>query len=90
MKLVWDEQKRADCLRERGLDFADAAQVLAGPTHRFVDQRSDYGEVRMVAVGYLHGRMMIVVFTDRINERRIISMRKANERDQKKYESRMG
>jgi|GEM_PF-3233873 uncharacterized DUF497 family protein len=43
--LSWDEAKRAICLAERGLDFADAGTVLDGVKFQFVDDRQDYGEI---------------------------------------------
>lgn len=53
------------------------------------DNRRDYGEARMVALGYIELRLMAVVFTDRPTdqptERRIISLRKANSREVTRY-----
>ena len=51
MKISFDQAKRDTNLAERGLDFVDAPEVLAGKTFRFQDDRADYGEVRMVAAG---------------------------------------
>ena len=62
--ITFDLPKREWTLLKRGLDFADADIVFAGDTLDFVDDRQDYGEVRMISVGHLH----------------MISMRKANER----------
>jgi uncharacterized protein len=54
------------------------------------DRRQDYGEVRMLTVGYLAGRMVMVVWTPRGKEtRRIISMRKCNDREQARYRDRL-
>ncbi len=83
--ITFDPRKREITLAMRGLDFADAADVLAGQTFRFVDDRADYGEVRMIAVGLLKGRMVVLVYTDRPTGRHIISMRKANAREQDRY-----
>jgi hypothetical protein len=85
MHISFDPAKRDRALRERGLDFLDAAEVFASITYRWVDDRHDYGEVRMVTIGRLHGRMVVVVWTQRGETRHIISMRKANEREQAKY-----
>ena len=90
MKISFDQAKRDTTLAERGLDFVDAPEVLAGKTFRFQDDRADYGEVRMVAAGLLRGRMVIVVYTDRPDGRHIISMRKANDREQRRYENQLG
>lgn len=53
------------------------------------DKRRNYDEARMVALGYIGLRIMTVVFVDRPpelpTERRIISLRKANSREVKRY-----
>ena len=69
----------------RGLDFLDVPKVFAGPQFQFEDSRADYGESRIVTVGLLGGRMLILVWTARGDARHIISMRKANEKEQRRY-----
>jgi uncharacterized DUF497 family protein len=54
------------------------------------DVRFDYGEARFVTVGLLSGRMVVLAWTPRGNARRIISMRKANEREQERFGPRLG
>jgi len=49
------------------------------------DDRFDYGEVREVAFGYIQGRLFVCVYADRDAERRVISLRKANKREVKRY-----
>jgi uncharacterized DUF497 family protein len=90
MKLSWDPEKRDRTLAERGLDFEDAAQVFAGTTVDFIDDRQDYGEDRWISFGRLKGRLVALVWTPRGEARHIISMRKANDREQKKYEGQLG
>ena len=85
MHIEYDEAKRAVTLEQRGLDFADAGAVLAGANITFPDLRHSYGEERFNTVGLLHGRMVVVTWTPRGAARRIISMRKANEREQTRY-----
>jgi uncharacterized DUF497 family protein len=65
MKITFDPVKRAVTLAERGLDFEDAAELFRGDTLDSPDDRWDYGELRMLTVGHLHGRMVIVVWTPR-------------------------
>ncbi|MCU0736130.1 MAG: BrnT family toxin [Methylotetracoccus sp.] len=89
MGLIWDEAKREATLQYRGLDFADAAEVIDGPSFSFPDHRQDYGEERTITVGFLEGRMTVVVWTPRGRDRRIISMRKANEREIRQYGQRL-
>jgi uncharacterized DUF497 family protein len=85
MKIAFDPVKRAVTLAERGLDFEDAADLFRGDTLDFPDDRQDYGERRMITVGHLRGRMMIVVWTPRGNARHVISMRKANAREKARF-----
>jgi len=51
----------------------------------FEDGRKDYNEKRMVAYGYIKGRLAAVVYTEGESARRIISLRKANSREVKRY-----
>ena len=83
--IEFDPQKRALTLANRGLDMAEAGAIFAGPTLTAPDDRQDYGEERFLTIGLLDRRMVIVVRTWRGTKRRIISLRKANEREQKLY-----
>jgi uncharacterized DUF497 family protein len=89
VELSFDSAKRDATLRDRGLDFLDATEVFAGKTFDFPDERSNYGETRMITVGALRGRMVVVVWTERGEARRIISMRKANEREKAYFGQRL-
>ena len=73
MKITSDPAKRQAALRERGLNFADAAVVFAGPTITVQDTRRDYGEARFQTVGFLAGRMVMVVWGHRVAKRGILS-----------------
>jgi uncharacterized DUF497 family protein len=88
MKITFDPAKRTVTLAERGLDFEDALELFGGDTLDFPDDRRDYGELRMVTVGHLRGRMVIVIWTPRGNARHVISMRKANAREKARFEKR--
>jgi uncharacterized DUF497 family protein len=90
MEITFDPAKRDKTLTERGLDFADATLVFEGPTLTFEDDRRDYGETRFITVGLLSGRMVIIAWTPANDGRRVISMRKANEREQARYRQRLG
>ena len=90
MKITSDPAKRQAAPRERGLNFADAAVVFAGPTITVQDTRRDYGEARYQTVGFLADRMVMVVWTPRGEARHIISMRKCNDREKANYQERFG
>ena len=85
MQIEFDSDKREKTLAERGLDFARAGEVFAVANVTFSDDRFDYGEKRFNTVGLLDGRMVVVVWTPRGEVRRIISMRKANDREQVRF-----
>jgi uncharacterized DUF497 family protein len=90
MIIDFDPHKRQQTLDLRGLDMARSAEIFAGVTLTLADDRFAYGEQRFITIGYLDGRMVVLVWTGRGKARRIISMRKANEREQKIYEPRLG
>ena len=87
----WDEAKSRGNFAKHGLDFADAEHVLCGPCVTFVDDRFDYGEERLITLGLLAGRVVVIAHAPRGDDiTRIISMRKANRREQKIYQKRLG
>ena len=90
MRVTYDPPKRAKALTERGLDFADAVHVFQGATLEVEDTRKDYGELRIICYGLLQGRMVVVGYTSRGNDRHVFSMRKANEREQARIGPRIG
>ena len=83
----YDAEKRRLTLENRGLDFEDAVHIFAGTTLTIEDDRKDYGETRFQTLGLLHDRLIMLVWTPRNGRRHIISMRKANDRDRKKYDA---
>jgi uncharacterized DUF497 family protein len=89
MKITFDPAKRGATLRNRNLDFAGTAEVFTGPVINIPDVRRDYRESRIITVGMLRGRMVIVVWTQRGDARHIISMRKADDREKARYRQRL-
>lgn len=89
MRITFDPAKRERTLRGRNLDFTEAVEVFSGPTIDIPDLRRDYGEARIMTVGHLRGRMMIVIWTQRGDARHVISMRKANDREKTRYGRRL-
>jgi len=78
----WDEDKAESNLAKHGVAFSKAIEILAGETLERIDDRQDYGEIRNIAMGNdRHGRLHVVAFTERAGSIRIISARKANDRE---------
>ncbi|MCW5626104.1 MAG: BrnT family toxin [Burkholderiales bacterium] len=89
MKIEFDQEKRDITLAERGLDFARAIEIFQD-RHFTAEDTREYAEPRFITVGMLDGRMIVTVWTPRSDARRIISMRKANEREQTRFFSHLG
>ena len=90
MPFEWDEKKNRQNLRKHGLSFEDAEIVFSSPMFTIEDTRSAYGEVRLISLGSLLGRVVVVAHTRRGDSSRIISMRKANARETKVYKEQFG
>ena len=90
MKIDYDPAKRDLTLTRRGLDMARAEEVFENDNLTFPDLRADYGEDRRITFGYLDERLIVMVWTVRGTVRRIISLRKANEREQERHAGRLG
>jgi uncharacterized DUF497 family protein len=88
MGFEWDESKREANLRHHKIDFVDVLPLSEGETLEIVDDRFDYGETRMRCLGEIAGRVYVVVYTWRGVNRRIISARKGNAREQRVYYAR--
>ena len=83
-------RRQAGSVLERGVDMARAGEIFAGAYLSFPDVRREYGESRFISIGFLDRRMVVVVWTQRAAVRRIISLRKANDREQAYYGPRLG
>jgi uncharacterized protein len=90
MKITYDPTKRERTLVQRQLDFGRFDEVLSGHCFTAKDERARYGEDRFITVGLLDERMVVTVWTKRDGGIRVISMRKANEREQKRFGHRLG
>jgi hypothetical protein len=82
----WDPRKEQDNLRKHDFGFTAATLIWAGPVAEKTDDRRDYGETRIIATGNTGGSIIVVVYTWRGENRRIISVRKANSREQSLFE----
>ena len=86
--IEYDMAKDEDNIRTRGLPLGAAELLFTGPFVEEEDARIDYGATRFVATGpiaALGDRIFVVVYTWRENIRRIISFRKAKDREIRKY-----
>lgn len=85
MEISFDPAKNDKNIRERGLSFEKAAEFDFESASFLLDDRRDYGEVRHIAIGYLGGRLHILCFVETPGGIRVVSFRKANRREGKKY-----
>ncbi|MGK7915557.1 MAG: BrnT family toxin [Prochloraceae cyanobacterium] len=92
MEFEWHESKNLANLRKHGLSFDEAKKLFEDPNClTFGDYRFDYGEMRYVSIGEVmlsEKRLLVVIVahTLRANTIRIISARKANKQEKKRYE----
>ncbi|CAE6494495.1 conserved hypothetical protein [Nitrosomonas nitrosa] len=87
MNFEWDEAKSEACFRERGFDFAYAARAFFDPDRVIqLDDRYSYNEERYQLMGMIERRLFVLVYIPRSNAMRIISARKANQREIRHYE----
>jgi uncharacterized DUF497 family protein len=83
MKYDWDEAKNRKNIAKHGLSFEDAEQVFAGPCVSFEDDRFAYGEERLITLGLLAGRLVVIAHAPHDDGTRIVSRGKGNRREQK-------
>lgn len=90
MEIGFDPEKRAKTLAERGLDFADAAQVFAGTTLTQEDDRLAHPEPRFQTYGWLGGRLVLMAWTPTDAGIRVISMRNCHDKESRRIVPRLG
>lgn len=82
MEFEWDAAKSDDCFERRGFDFAYAVRAFLDPKRTVAqDTRRDYGEDRYKLIGAIDGRVYVLVYTVRESAVRIISARKASQKE---------
>ena len=87
MKIEYDTVKNQENIESRNLSFDAVAEFDLATAVVIEDTRQDYPEQRFVAVGYLCSRLHVLCFTPITGGMRVISFRKANSREVKRYES---
>ena len=91
MNYVWDRRKSRSNLTRHGVAFEDAVRIFDGPTLEKVDDRFDYGETRVYAIGVVNGLEVTVIYTDvSESERRIISAWRAERHERAAYWQSLG
>ena len=86
MEITFDPAKNARNVALRGLSFERAAEFDFETAVFEVDARHDYGETRTTVIGGLDGVLHVLIFTMREEALRVISFRKANKREVRRYE----
>jgi uncharacterized protein len=83
---VWNHKKNLRNIRLHGIAFEDAVKIFEGPALERVDDRFDYGEARVYAIGVTSGVEVTTIYTDISEcERRIISAWRSERHERKAY-----
>ena len=82
---TWNEAKRRANLRKHGIDFVDAPKIFQGLTFTAEDDREAFGERRFLTLGLLEDQVVSVAHTERDDEIRIVSIRKATKHEARYY-----
>jgi len=91
MVYIWDEAKNRRNIKDHGIAFDDAKRIFESPTVERVDDRFEYGEVRIYAIGLVNGLEITVIYTDcDDDERRIISAWRSEPHERRAYWQRVG
>lgn len=84
---TWDDAKRRINLAQHGIDFRDAERIFESVLVTIEDAREAFGESRYVSLGLLEGIVVSMVYTERHDATRIISIRKATKHEARFYSS---
>jgi len=86
MEFEWDPTKHERNLRTRGIGFDEASLIFEGEVIEWPDTRTDYGKIRMNAIGEVNGKVLRVAYTMRGDVVRIITVWKANRKDRHRWQ----
>ena len=87
MDIVWDPDKALSNYQKHGVRFSEAESVLYDSLALTIEDAESEGEQRFVSVGAdLFGRILVVVYTYRSEQIRLISARKAEKNEIRSYE----
>jgi uncharacterized protein len=82
---TWDDAKRQSNLGRHGLDFEGCEEVFDHPVVTQEDTRAAYAEQRINLLGWLHGRVVHMTYTERSESLHVISLREATRHEAKQY-----
>ncbi|MFM7352610.1 MAG: BrnT family toxin, partial [Microcystis aeruginosa] len=85
MEFEWDDQKNNINIEKHGIDFDFAKEIFSGVWISKPDNRRDYGEERLIALGLLGEFVLVAVYTLREQKIRLISTRRANAEERRIY-----
>jgi len=87
VEFEWDEDKNQANIRKHGFDFANAWEIFELPVLAALDVRANYGEDRFIGIGFIGGRVVVIVYAEPDeNTIRIISLRKALKHERERFE----
>lgn len=84
-KYEWDERKSISNADKHGVEFSEIVAFDWNSALVMIDDRADYGENRFVALGLIGNRVHVCAYTERRDNFRLISLRKANRREATKF-----
>jgi uncharacterized DUF497 family protein len=91
MRYTWNKDKNLNNIKLHKIAFEDAKRVFEGATVEQVDNRFDYGETRIYAIGLVENLEITVIYTDRDDdERRIISAWRSEPHERRYYWQNIG
>jgi uncharacterized protein len=90
VKIDFDQVKNATNIRAHGISLMASEELLAGFTVEWIDDRFDYGETRIIAIGEINGLEFVCVYTIRNEVHRPISLRRASRKERDVYRQAKG
>ncbi|MBU2515575.1 BrnT family toxin [bacterium] len=90
MNFEWDECKNKENIKNHGIDFNDAIEIFSAPRFEHLNTRFDYDEPRYITIGFCNNRIILVAYSERNDKIRLISARKANAKEKKSFQNRLG
>ena len=87
MLFEWDETKRQSVFEKHGVDILYAALIFEGDIISKVDDRADYGEIRIISMGMVEDECFVVVHTDRNGTTRLITAWKGGRNELEIYQN---